>query len=131
MRLGKLPDSTYNQGWAHFIQTAAERLGVSWDLNDLEQLREPDSERRIEVLHTLRCFLGSAVESAILLDRHQWIREELENASNFVSEWGLPDTEASWDVALVNLFEQQSGSGRNVALAIAPILPLYGESISA
>jgi len=46
------------------------------------------------------------IETLILLDRQQWLKEELEGMK--------------MDVQLVNLFDQASGSGRNVAIVITP-----------
>ncbi|KAF9811114.1 hypothetical protein IEO21_06663 [Rhodonia placenta] len=103
-RLGKLNDSVYDN-WDAFLARAGEKLGV-----DLMQghPRDREMESRLEVMHVLRCILGPVVESFILLDRLQWLKEELQGTG--------------MDVELINLFDQASGSGRNVAIAISPYL---------
>lgn len=62
-------------------------------------------EKRISTLHTLRCLLGSCVESLIIWDRYTWLRE--------VSRDG-----ACFDVYLLNLFDQKQASGRNVSITV-------------
>ncbi|KAI0770455.1 methyltransferase domain-containing protein [Fomes fomentarius] len=103
-RLGRLNDAVYAD-WDTFISTVRGKLGVN-----AKTVARPDAriERRIEVFHTLRCILGPVVESLILLDRLAWVQEELQ---------GLP-----FVVELVNLFDQATGSGRNVAIVIRPVL---------
>ena len=76
--------------------------------------------RSLETLHTLRCLLGPVVESAILEDRVGWVSEELlllevEHGHRL----GVVD-EAEIPVKLVNLFDQSTGSGRNVAIVVLP-----------
>ncbi|KAJ3523896.1 hypothetical protein NMY22_g11237 [Coprinellus aureogranulatus] len=122
MRLGRLYQSAYMHGWEHFLKIAGERLGVCWVDEEADSLRNPTLEKKIEVLHTLRCLLGSIVETAILLDRLQWIREELERCGHCGENESSMDKH-SWNVDLVNLFDQELGSGRNVAVVIAPIIP--------
>ncbi|PCH40342.1 hypothetical protein WOLCODRAFT_98736 [Wolfiporia cocos MD-104 SS10] len=101
-RLGRLNDAAYAD-WDTFLARAKERLG-----SDLATAcaRDEQTERRLEVLHVLRCILGPVVESLILLDREQWLREQLEDTGMAVK--------------LVNLFDQASGSGRNVAIVLHP-----------
>ncbi|KAL6300093.1 methyltransferase domain-containing protein [Sparassis latifolia] len=103
-RLGRLNNSVYVD-WSIFLAQASSKLGV--DLAESEG-RDMAIESRMEVFHVLRCILGPVVESLILLDRQQYLKEKLQ------------DTEM--DVRLVNLFDQASGSGRNVAIVIAPRL---------
>lgn len=126
-RLGKLPQSAYMQGWEHFLNVAGDKLGVCWAREDMESLRNPVLEKRVEVLHTLRCFLGSTVETAILLDRLQWIREELAQSGNG-GEDHSQTSQHSWKVELVNLFDQEIGSGRNIAVVISPVIPPYTQT---
>lgn len=74
-RLGKLNDAAYDD-WDTFLTRATERLGV--DLRGGDGLeRQPEMERRLQVFHVLRCVLGPVIETMILLDRAQWLREEL------------------------------------------------------
>jgi len=70
-------------------------------------------ERRLEVLHVLRCLLGPVVESLIVLDRLAWVREALSEMSGGTH----------MQVEAVNLFDQATGSGRNIAIVIAPAPP--------
>lgn len=56
--------------------------------------------------------MGPLIETLILLDRHEWIREELDESGE-----SQPNT---MDVDLINLFDQATGSGRNVAIVIKP-----------
>ncbi|KZV98795.1 hypothetical protein EXIGLDRAFT_832008 [Exidia glandulosa HHB12029] len=103
-RLGRLNDSAYD-AWSHFLAVAAPRMG--FDPSGLPQSIDDAGElallaRRVEVLHILRCVLGPVVESLILLDRYLFLQEK------------LPEMR----VDLVNLFDQASGSARNVALAV-------------
>ncbi|KAL9711075.1 hypothetical protein Ac2012v2_005614 [Leucoagaricus gongylophorus] len=53
------------------------------------------------------------VERAIILDRKLWIDE-------MCSE-GRKDVKAE----IINLFDQATGSGRNIAIVIAPSIPRY------
>ncbi|OBZ71113.1 Methyltransferase-like protein 25, partial [Grifola frondosa] len=100
-RVGKLNDSAYAE-WAIYLERAGAKLGMS-----LMQAGERDlqMERRLEVFHVLRCILGPVVETLILLDRYRWLEEEL-------SGTGM-------EIKLVNLFDQASGSGRNIAITIS------------
>ena len=85
--------------------------------------------RSLETLHTLRCLLGPVVESAILEDRVGWVKEELlllEVEHDLGHGLGAVD-QAVVDVDvdgikvnLVNLFDQSTGSGRNVAIVVLP-----------
>ena len=85
--------------------------------------------RSLETLHTLRCLLGPVVESAILRDRVGWVNEELlllEVEHGLGHGLGAVD-QAVVDVdvdgikvKLVNLFDQSTGSGRNVAIVVLP-----------
>ena len=88
--------------------------------------------RSLETLHTVRCLLGPVVESAILKDRVGWIKEELLPLPLEV-EHGLGHGLGAVDQAvvdieeikvnLVNLFDQSTGSGRNVAIVVLPPSP--------
>ncbi|TFK40707.1 methyltransferase domain-containing protein [Crucibulum laeve] len=109
-RLGRLRDGAYTD-WEVFLKIAGGKMDVDFFSEDRLE-KDGTLERRLEVLHTLRCLLGPAVESLILLDRVRWLREEL----------GL---DRKLTVDLVNLFDQATGSGRNVGIVIAPMLPSY------
>ncbi|KAF9013365.1 methyltransferase domain-containing protein, partial [Cyathus striatus] len=105
-RLGRLRDPVY-ASWETFIKAAGEKMGV--DLSFCATDRDLALEYRMEILHTLRCLLGPAIESAILLDRLKWIKEHLDNEP--------------MKAKLVNLFDQSIGSARNVAIVVAPSIP--------
>ncbi|KAI0629890.1 hypothetical protein C8Q77DRAFT_1234510 [Trametes polyzona] len=113
-RLGRLNDAAYAD-WPTFAARVQAKLG----LPDGEPLAraDPALERRIEVFHVLRCIAGPVIESLLLLDRATWAQEMLK------------DTNMS--VELVNLFDQASGSGRNVALIIRPQSNANGSAINA
>ncbi|TBU45842.1 methyltransferase domain-containing protein [Dichomitus squalens] len=101
-RLGRLNDQVF-ANWETFADVVRTKLHLQ-----LADWSRPPSrvEKRIEVMHMLRCIVGPVVEAYILLDRFAWISEELK---------GTPMA-----VELVNLFDQASGSGRNVAIVIHP-----------
>lgn len=119
MRLGKLPDAAYKD-WETFLDRATSKTGVRLDQTAAQSPVYVHNERErrqlesaLSVLHVLRCIMGPLIESLILLDRHEWIREELNGSS------GSQGSDAM-DVDLVNLFDQATGSGRNVAIVIKP-----------
>ena len=117
LRLGRLNDSAYTNGWPAFLHTVEERLGVKIPSDTFDLLeRESDAlVRNLEVLHVMRCLLGPLVETVILKDRLEWVKEELR----------MSDEENRLSVELVNLFDQSTGSARNVAIVIAPTIPDY------
>jgi hypothetical protein len=115
-RLGKLPDAAY-EDWETFLDRAISKTGIRFDqiATQLPIYTHNKHVRRqlesaLSVLHVLRCIMGPLIESLILIDRYEWIREELSQSS---------ETQAM-DVGLVNLFDQATGSGRNVAIVIKP-----------
>jgi hypothetical protein len=141
-RLGKLRDAAYTD-WNTFLHTAEGRMRVKFpkdefDPDDTENShqdhppadRESNTrktereilERTLEVLHVLRCLVGPVVESTILRDRVEWVREELGSGS----ELSTNSNSNKPRVELVNLFDQAKGSGRNVAIVIANRLPTAG-----
>ena len=73
-RLGRLNDSVYSD-WTTFLARAQERLGVKLDPAVCE--KDAATESRLEVLQVLRCTLGPVIESLILLDREDWLQDEL------------------------------------------------------
>ncbi|KAG1743238.1 methyltransferase domain-containing protein [Suillus paluster] len=118
-RLGKLPNAAYKD-WETFLDGATSKIGVRLDQSATqlpvyihnERVRR-QLESALSVLHVLRCIMGPLIESLILLDRHEWIREELSESSE------SPESNVM-DVDLINLFDQATGSGRNVAIVIKP-----------
>lgn len=109
LRLGKLHDSAYADFDA-FLDVASKKSGL--DLTHLRVAATGALEElsgRLEVLHTLRCMLGPAVESLLLLDRILWLKEK------------LVEVGAEVDARLVNLFHQGMDSGRNVGIVVAPV----------
>ncbi|KAG2144185.1 uncharacterized protein EDB93DRAFT_550035 [Suillus bovinus] len=118
-RLGKLPDAAYKD-WDTFLDRATSKTGVRLDqiaaqlpVYIHDKHRRLQLESALSVLHVLRCIMGPLIESLILLDRHEWIREELSQSSE-------TQDSSAMDVRLVNLFDQATGSGRNVAIVIKP-----------
>ncbi|KAH0586135.1 hypothetical protein H2248_007401 [Termitomyces sp. 'cryptogamus'] len=109
-RLGRLPDSAY-ASWPTFLKIASQRIGV--DLagpNPPPEPPNPDFQRRLESLHVLRCLFGPVIESYIILDRVEWLKEQVRTS----------ETLKGYSVEAVNLFDQATGSGRNVALVLRP-----------
>ncbi|KAG9315534.1 hypothetical protein JVU11DRAFT_3154 [Chiua virens] len=116
-RLGKLNNKAY-QDWHTFLEHATSKLGIDlvaissslpeWFTNEAVRLK---MESALFVLQTLRCILGPLIETLILLDRRDWIQHELTE---------MNDCGQEVEVEMVNLFDQATGSGRNVALVIKP-----------
>ncbi len=76
-RVGRLNDSAYTD-FDTFLAAAGAKLEI--DLTKMRRTRFPDIEnsrlvRQLEVLHILRCVLGPAVESLIVVDRLCWLME--------------------------------------------------------
>ncbi|KAF8798857.1 hypothetical protein BYT27DRAFT_7228159 [Phlegmacium glaucopus] len=121
LRLGRLKDSAYTNGWPAFLHIAEERLGVKFPSDSFTLLERESDEfvRNLEVLHVMRCLLGPLVETAILRDRVEWVKESL--------KFDKQESEVKpMSVELVNLFDQSTGSARNVAIVIAQVIPDYG-----
>jgi len=111
-KLGRLKDTAY-QDWETFIDLAGKKMIVDFssDVSELEDERNIGLERFLEVVHALRCLIGPIVESAVVLDRKLWIDEMCFEERKDVK------------VEIVNLFDQAAGSGRNIAIVIAPSMP--------
>ncbi|KAI6042619.1 methyltransferase domain-containing protein [Pisolithus marmoratus] len=131
-RLGKLNDASYAD-WNTFLVSATTKLGDQlplWILNpnnnsehDEDVIERLRMESRLEVMHVLRCILGPLIESLILLDRYKWFRGELGAVRGTleVDEEGREKLQNGvMTVEMVNLFDQVTGSGRNVALVASP-----------
>ncbi|THV03801.1 hypothetical protein K435DRAFT_617704, partial [Dendrothele bispora CBS 962.96] len=106
-RIGRLPTSAY-ASWEVFISAVESRLGLSLPKPAKDSEIYPDSglAKRLEQLHITRCRLGPLIESTILKDRITWLREQLD--------------EDKWSAELINLFDQEQGSPRNVAFVVIP-----------
>ncbi|CAK5284333.1 unnamed protein product [Mycena citricolor] len=104
-RLGRLSNAVYTD-WETFVRAASDRLGAVFECGPLTGY-ENGLISELEVLHVLRCIAGPMVESLFIVDRRTWVQEQLV---------GLVDVQ----VAVVNLFDQGTGSGRNVALVVSP-----------
>ncbi|KAG9051709.1 hypothetical protein FS837_000099 [Tulasnella sp. UAMH 9824] len=114
LQVGRFNDAAY-ESWDTYLARAAERLdGVTYDdlkKREVQANAKASTEgyynarlrRRLEVLHVLRCMLGPVVESMLLVDRWMYLREELDEQV---------------DVKMVNMFDQSTGSARNVALVV-------------
>ena len=104
-RLGKVPDRVYDN-WDEFLKVAGDKMGASLHPSSIDDKQREKAESRLEILHVLRCLLGPVVETLIILDRLLWLKEVA--------------NEGQMDAELVNLFDQSTGSGRNVAIVIKP-----------
>ncbi|KAG6909256.1 hypothetical protein DXG01_001318 [Tephrocybe rancida] len=147
-RLGRLNDAAY-QSWGAFLGAAEGRIGVDLSSVAFPPLSSPSSAAnphpfntpqlpregptppepeyphdhsakddpttsphpalapRLASLHLLRCLLGP------VLDRVEWLRAEI---------FSLAEDKAlrGYGVDYVNLFDQATGSGRNVAIVVLP-----------
>ncbi|KZS86949.1 hypothetical protein SISNIDRAFT_394024, partial [Sistotremastrum niveocremeum HHB9708] len=105
--IGRLPDRVYVDFPTYISRIWTERV--------LSSRATPQEEstllRRLEILHLLRCFLGPLVESLLVTDRFVALQETLEN---MVAGWGEKRTK------LINVFDQATGSARNLALLVEP-----------
>ncbi|KAF5315094.1 hypothetical protein D9619_007015 [Psilocybe cf. subviscida] len=135
-RLGRLRDSAYTADWESFLREAGARMGIVFegrveDRNEIEERKV--LETQLETLHVLRCIVGPAIESAILRDRQEWLREALTSCPHqdrSTGEVGVHEEQETFKVELVNLFDQETGSGRNVAIVILPHIPCMSSSPS-
>ncbi|KAG6831660.1 hypothetical protein H0H87_004610 [Tephrocybe sp. NHM501043] len=139
-RLGRLPDAAYDS-WDRFLSIASARIGVDLSSASLPPAPPPPTstaslpiphlypapdaaatadahnppniplQAHLAALHTLRCLLGPVVESYIILDRVAWLRAQLAAHDGPL---------AGYTVEHVNLFDQATGSGRNIALVVRP-----------
>ncbi|KAJ7808867.1 methyltransferase domain-containing protein [Mycena olivaceomarginata] len=107
-RLGRLNNAVYTD-WGTFARVAGERMGVDFGPDNELDAEERALISELEVLHVLRCIIGTVVESLIIADRQQWVQEHLDAREMYGVQ-----------VELVNLFDQATGSGRNVAMCIRP-----------
>ena len=123
-RLGKLNNKAYVD-FRTFLHAAAEKMHLKLDAcsrpGDDLSLEHSAWTRRIEVLHTLRCLLGPLIETVIIQDRYFWMKDTL---ALEMPQSPSPTCCGMWDekldVQLVNMFNQRLGSGRNVAVVVAP-----------
>lgn len=148
-RLGKLNDASYAD-WSTFLVSATTKLGIGipdltrqysegmasgdrllpWILNHNNDSGDEEGifkrlrmESRLEVVHVLRCILGPLIESLILQDRYEWIRGELgvvRGKYRADEEGRITVRNGNMTIEMVNLFDQATGSGRNVALVVSP-----------
>jgi len=103
-KIGRLRDSAYIS-LPMFISQANNKIGadvpvpIDEERDDLDEMTS-----RLEILHVLRSRIGPVVESLILIDRWLFLAEHLPDAG----------------VRAINLFDQELGSARNVALVVPP-----------
>ncbi|KAJ7645648.1 methyltransferase domain-containing protein [Mycena polygramma] len=107
-RLGRLNNTVYAD-WKTFASAAGTRIGVDFGPDNELDAEERKLISELEVLHVLRCIIGPLVESLIIMDRERWVQEQLDECGD-----------DGMRVELVNLFDQATGSGRNIALVVAP-----------
>ncbi|KAJ7134339.1 methyltransferase domain-containing protein [Mycena epipterygia] len=110
-RLGRLNNTAYAD-WKTFASVAGNRVGVDFGADDELNVEERCLISELEVLHVLRCIIGPLVESLIIMDRQQWVQDQLDERRG-----------DGMQVEVVNLFDQATGSGRNIALIVAPPRP--------
>ncbi|KAG8932192.1 hypothetical protein FRC02_001544 [Tulasnella sp. 418] len=106
-QVGRLNDKSF-ESWEKYFSLAIKRMGFDIQSETIPPPIIQDEEtirlmRRLELLHVLRCLLGPVVESLILMDRWLYLREELPEQVK---------------VQMVNVFNQNTGSARNVALVV-------------
>ena len=107
LKIGRLPDTAYSS-LQKFISEAERKTGVNVspfvdDDGDLPP-QYFDLIARLEVLHALRSRIGPVVESLIIVDRYLYLVENLPGRK----------------ITVMNLFDQEEGSGRNMAIAVYP-----------
>ncbi|KAJ7164712.1 methyltransferase domain-containing protein [Mycena crocata] len=107
-RLGRLNNTVYAD-WKTFAGESGKRIGVDFGPDNELDAEEQRLISQLEVLHVLRCIIGPLVESLIIRDREQWIQEQLSERGD------------DMQIEVVNLFDQATGSGRNIALVVAPL----------
>ncbi len=111
--------------------------------------------RELAALHVIRCLVGALVEDAVLRDRAAWVRgalglppsdddddddeddndgegndDDVGGGRDGEGVEGKAGREKKLRVRLVNLFDQATGSGRNVALVIAPVAEKRARTVS-
>ncbi|KAL5529577.1 hypothetical protein ACEPAG_5562 [Sanghuangporus baumii] len=113
-KLGKLNSKAY-ESFGGFLDMAGRKMEIDLLSSFMEIIArasvaaEIDKlSRRVRTLHALRCLLGPPVESLIILDRYLWLHEEVGSSGERL----IGD--------IVNLFDEETGSGRNVALVLTP-----------
>lgn len=102
-QVGRFNDGAY-ASWDEYLRRASGRLEIPHE--ELLALAGKDGDdvelvKRLELLHVLRCMMGPVIESLLVIDRWLYLREELDD-----------DVE----VRMINLFDQRTGSARNIAL---------------
>lgn len=109
-RVGRLASSAYRD-FNCYLTLAAKRLQVGEAMLDTKTCMQPDEsdlQSHLEALYVLRCFIGPVIESYIALDRLLYLQEHLQGSDSKES------------VHLYNLFDQGTGSLRNLALVWRP-----------
>jgi hypothetical protein len=105
-RVGRLASPAYRD-FNCYLALAAKRLQVGEAILDTKTHMQPDEsdlQAKLEALYVLRCFMGPVIESYIALDRFLYLQEHLQEHNSKGS------------VYLCNLFDQGTGSLRNLAL---------------
>jgi hypothetical protein len=107
-RVGRIRSKAQAENWPCFRRAALARLRDVDVQNVRELVVDEDEwevmEWKVKLFWTIRSLLGPVIESLIVLDRYLYLVEKLDGTGRRV-EW-------------VNLFEQESGSLRNVALVV-------------
>ncbi|KAJ7070047.1 methyltransferase domain-containing protein [Mycena amicta] len=113
-RLGRLNDAVYND-WPGFVRTASDKLCGDQHLEGDLTTEEHTLINELGVLHVLRCIVGPLVESVIVGDRAVWVEEQVQ-AHRLREDPDQLDSELG--IEAINLFDQSTGSGRNIALVL-------------
>ncbi|KAG8901941.1 hypothetical protein FRB99_004996 [Tulasnella sp. 403] len=112
LQVGRFNDEAY-ETWETYLERASRRLNIP--LQRLQGLAKRTSTststtstpstdhvfiRCLQFLHIIRCMMGPVIESLLLVDRWMMLRE------------------SEIDARMVNLFDQSTGSARNIALVV-------------
>jgi hypothetical protein len=97
-KIGRLNDKVF-ESWDTYLCAAFSKINMS-PLPPSESSFHDTLSFQLEVLYILRSMLGPVVESLILMDRYLYLKEELGEGR------------------MVNVFDQASGSARNVCLVV-------------
>jgi hypothetical protein len=91
--VGKLPNSTYRNGFRHYVQTIVKKLQLPEGLVEESSSVEHLSDTDITTAVCLRGMCAAVVESFILLDRWLFLRENMKEG--YLGLHGIFDSEIS------------------------------------
>ncbi|KAF8158234.1 hypothetical protein B0H34DRAFT_674688 [Crassisporium funariophilum] len=112
-RLGRLPSSAYHT-YPHFLLSAQSKLHLLLPASAFAErgAEEMELERRVEVLHVIRCLVGAGVEDVILMDRVRYLFQVGITVGQCVKlKWALvKPSHESRDVVLGAIFYEEIDS---------------------